>query len=427
MTDFWKAILNRRMLICIFTGFASGLPLYILIQLVPWWLRDQNVGLTEIGLFALIGLPYTWKFLWAPLADRYWFARLGRRRTWMLGSQLALIPCIAFLPQLNPESHLQLIAAACAVIAFLSATQDIALDAYRREILPDEELGFGNSIHVNAYRISGLVPGGLSLILYDSFPPDIVFPFTAAFMLFGVALSLSIKDPELVAEAPRTLRTAVVQPFQEFFSRGGYSNAIYILAFIFLYKLGDNMAVALSTPFYQDLGFSGTEVGTVAKLVGLWSAIIGGVVGGLIMIRTGINRALWIFGVVQVVSILGFALLARVGDNIWMLGVAHGFEYFGVGLGTTAVVAFMARETSRAYTATQFALLSSLAALPRTAANATTGALVENMGWEPFFYLCALLAVPGMLLLFKVAPWKGATEQSSQSAQAAASSASIDK
>ncbi len=407
MNTFWRAILNRRMLICIFTGFASGMPLYVLIQLIPWWLRDQDIGLAAIGFFSLISLPYTWKFAWAPLVDRYWVKMVGRRRTWMLVTQIALIPCIALLPQLSPASQMWWIAAVCSLIAFLSATQDIAIDAYRRELLPDEELGIGNSIHVNAYRVSGLIPGGLSLILYDSFPPQIVFPITAAFMLFGVGLTLSIKDPELAESAPRTLQEAVVDPFKEFFSRGGYAKALYILAFIFLYKLGDNMATALSTPFYQDLGFSGTEVGTVAKLVGLWSSIIGGVLGGLIMIRTGINKALYLFGIVQVVSILGFAILARVGHNIWMLGVAHGFEYLGVGLGTTAIVAFMARETSKAHTATQLALFTALAALPRAAANATTGVLVDNMGWERFFYLCALLAIPGMLLLFKVAPWNG--------------------
>ena len=407
MNTFWRAILNRRMLICIFTGFASGMPLYVLIQLIPWWLRDQDIGLAAIGFFSLISLPYTWKFAWAPLVDRYWVKMVGRRRTWMLVTQIALIPCIALLPQLSPASQMWWIAAVCSLIAFLSATQDIAIDAYRRELLPDEELGIGNSIHVNAYRVSGLIPGGLSLILYDSFPPQIVFPITAAFMLFGVGLTLSIKDPELAESAPRTLQEAVVDPFKEFFSRGGYAKALYILAFIFLYKLGDNMATALSTPFYQDLGFSGTEVGTVAKLVGLWSSIIGGVLGGLIMIRTGINKALYLFGIVQVVSILGFAILARVGHNIWMLGVAHGFEYLGVGLGTTAIVAFMARETSKAHTATELALFTALAALPRAAANATTGVLVDNMGWERFFYLCALLAIPGMLLLFKVAPWNG--------------------
>ncbi len=407
MTKYWQAIFNRRMLICVFTGFASGLPLYFLIQLVPWWLRSENVGLAEIGFFALIGLPYTWKFLWAPLVDRYWIAKFGRRRTWMLASQLALIPAISLLPQLSPETQIWSIAWLCALIAFLSATQDISLDAYRREILPDEELGIGNSIFVNAYRVSGLVPGGLSLILMDSMSSQLVFPLTAAFMLVGVSLTLSISEPEGIETTPTSLQQAVINPFKEFFQRSGFKQAIYILAFIFLYKLGDNMATALSTPFYQDLGFSGTEVGTVAKLVGLWSAIAGGIVGGLVMISIGINRALWVFGVVQILSILGFALLAKVGDNIWLLGVVHGFEYFGVGLGTSAIVAFMARESSKAYTATQLALFTALAVVPRTLANATTGLLVEAFGWENFFYLCTALALPGMLLLIKIAPWHG--------------------
>lgn len=407
MNKFWSAVFNRRMLICVFTGFASGLPLYVLIQLVPWWLRSENIGLAEIGFFALIGLPYNWKFVWAPLVDRYWIKWFGRRRTWMLISQLALIPTIALLPQFSPDTQIWTIAALCTLIAFLSATQDVAIDAYRRELLPDEELGIGNSIHVNAYRISGLIPGGLALILMDSLASQVVFPITAAFLLIGVGLTLSIKDPEGIEAAPRTLKQAVLDPFKEFFGRGGVKHAIYILAFVILYKLGDNMAVALSTPFYYDLGFTGTQVGTVAKLVGLWAAIAGGVLGGLIMIATGINRALWLFGFVQIVSILGFAVLAHVGANIWLLGLAHGFEYLGVGLGTVAVVAFMARETSRAYTATQFALLSALATLPRTLASSATGLLVESMGWEHFFYLCTLMAIPGMLLLTKIAPWNG--------------------
>ncbi|MBT5330960.1 MAG: AmpG family muropeptide MFS transporter [Porticoccaceae bacterium] len=410
MNKFWRAVFNRRMLICIFTGFASGMPLYVLIQLVPWWLRDENLSLAAIGGFALIGLPYTWKFIWAPLVDRYWIKIFGRRRTWMLITQIGLIPAIAFLPQLSPSTQIWSIAALCGLISFLSATQDISLDAYRRELLPDEELGFGTSVHVNAYRISGLIPGGLSLILWDHMPSQVVFPITAAFMFIGIALTLTIKEPETEAMAPRTLHEAVIDPFKEFFLRRGYRQALYILAFIFLYKLGDNLAVALSTPFYYDLGFSGTEVGTVAKLVGLWSAIIGGVIGGLVMIAIGINRALWIFGFVQIVSILGFALLARIGDNIWMLGVAHGFEYLGVGLGTAAIGAFMARESSKAYTATQFALFTALAAVPRTLANSTTGLLVEAMGWETFFYFCTLMAIPGMLLLAKIAPWNAPTE-----------------
>lgn len=405
MSEFWSAILNRRMLVCVFVGFASGMPLYVLFQLVPYWLRDEGVGLAEIGFFALIGLPYTWKFLWAPLLDRYWVTRFGRRRTWMLATQIPLVVSIAALPSFDPNLQIWTIAYLAAGVAFFSATQDIALDAYRREILSDRELGMGNSIHVNAYRLSGLIPGGLSLILSDHFAWETVFKITAAFMFVGVAMTLCIAEPKITEHRPRTLKEAVVDPFLEFFNRKGIRSALLVLAFMFLYKIGDSMATALSTPFYQDLGFSGTEIGSVAKHAALWPSIIGGLLGGLFMIKIGINRALWLFGVVQIISILGFALLAKVGANIYVLAGVIGFEYLGVGLGTAAFVAFIARSTSKAHTATQLALFTALTAVPRTFANATTGIIVEKIGWEQFFYMCALIAIPGMLLLFKVAPW----------------------
>lgn len=405
MPEFWKSVFNRRMLICIFTGFASGMPLFVLIQLVPAWLRDEGVGLAEIGFFALIQIPYTWKFLWAPLLDRYWLPVLGRRRTWMLATQLPLIASIAFLPFFDTQSQLLAIAYLSAVVAFFSASQDIALDAYRREILSDEELGMGNSIHVNAYRISGLIPGSFSLILADLVAWTTVFPITALFMLIGVGLTLSIKEPALSGQAPRNIKQAVVEPFQEFFQRKGVQSALLVLCFMFLYKLGDSMAVALQTPFFLDMGYSKTEIGLVAKNAGLWASVLGGIIGGLAMIKIGINRGLWLFGFVQIASILGFAVLAVSETNLWLLGAVIAFEYLGVGLGSAAFVAFIARSSSKAHTATQLALFTALTALPRTLASSTTGVIVEHVGWEMFFYICALLAIPGMLLLFKVAPW----------------------
>lgn len=409
-TPLWQAIFNRRMLICLFTGFASGLPLYLLISLVPAWLRTEGVSLKDIGLFALIGLPYTWKFFWAPLQERYPLPFLGRRRGWMLVTQAALFVCIAYLPFFDTDSELLFIAGLCALIAFFSATQDIVIDAYRRELLPDEELGLGNALHVNAYRIAGLVPGSLALILADHLPWQEVFFITAAFMTIAVVMTLAISEPDH-PPAPASLRDAVVDPFQEFFQRQGIRPALLILAFMFLYKLGDNMATALATPFYIDMGFELTEIGKVAKHAALWPMIVGGLLGGILMLKTGINRALWIFGFVQLISILGFALMARVGEGLWLLALVIGFEYLGVGLGTAAFLAFIARTTSRAHVATQFALLSALTAVPRTFANASTGYIVEWIGWELFFYGCALVAIPGMLLLFKVAPWHASNSE----------------
>ena len=403
----WReALFNRRMLICVFTGFSSGLPLYLLINLLPAWLRTEHVDLRAIGLFALIQLPFTWKFLWSPLVDRYALPLLGRRRGWMLLTQLLLLASIPLFGLLRPQLDLWTIAYLALAVSFFAATQDIVLDAYRRELLPDQELGLGNAIHVQAYRISSLVPGALALILADHFPWQAVFAITALFMLPGIANTLLISEPVLARPAPRTLVEAVVEPFHEFITRSGWQQALLVLAFIFLYKLGDSMATALATPFYIDMGFSLSDIGLIAKNAGLWASIIGGLLGGLWMLKIGINRGLWLFGIVQVVSILGFAWLAYVHEpDRVLLAVVIAFEALGVGLGTAAFTAFIARTTDPRYTATQFALFTSLASVPRALVNATTGWIVEQTGWFTFFLLCTALALPGMALLLRVAPW----------------------
>ncbi len=400
----WQALLNKRMLICIFTGFSSGLPLYILVSLLPAWLRSEGVNLKAIGLFALINLPFTWKFLWAPLFDRY-IPPLGRRRGWLLISQVLLLLSIPIFGAFNPKFDIWTIAYLASAVAFFSASQDIVLDAYRRELLLDVELGLGNAIHVNAYKIAGLVPGSLSLILADYLPWSSVFLITALFMLPGIVMTIFVKEPTLNSGAPKTMRAAVTEPFQEFISRRGWQSALLILAFIFFYKLGDSMATALATPFYLDMGFSKTEIGLIAKNAGLWPSVIGGILGGMWMLKLGINRALWLFGAVQMLAILGFVLLAAVGHNPLVLGLVIGVEALGVGLGTAAFVSYIAHTTHPLYTATQFALFTSLAAVPRTFANAATGYLVEDLGWKNFFIFCFFAAIPGMLLLIKVAPW----------------------
>ena len=402
---FKEAVLNRRMLICVFTGFTSGLPLYVLFQLVPGWLRVEGVGLAEIGFFALVQFPYTWKFLWSPIMDRYTLPFLGHRRGWMLLTQIALLISMGVLGFIKPDLNLWTVAYLSIAVAFFSASQDIVLDAYRRELLPDQELGLGNSVHVQAYRLSGLIPGALGFILADHFDWHIVFVIIAAFMFVGIVLTLVIKEAIEEPTPPRTLRDAVIDPFRDFIGREGLLPALTVLAFLFLYKLGDNMATALQSPFFIDVGFTLTQIGAIAKTAGLVAAIVGAMVGGLIMVKLPINRALWLFGGVQIVSILGFALLSEVGPNPWMLGVVVAFEYLGVGLGSAALIAFMARTTNPAFAATQLALFTALASVPRVFANAVTGVIVEVTGWTSFFLLCTALAVPGMLLLFKVAPW----------------------
>lgn len=408
----WAALFTRKMLICVFTGFSSGLPLFLLLNLLPAWLKTEGLSLTAIGAMTLVQIPYTWKFLWAPLVDRYALPLLGRRRGWMLATQLALLAAIAAFGLLQPKADIGLVVLVSALLAFFSATQDIALDAYRRELLEEAELGLGNAVHVNAYKIAGLVPGSLSLILADHLPWLQVFLVTALFMLPGMAMTLLVREPAAAGAAPKTLEAAVVEPFREFIGREGWRNAVLVLAFIFLYKLGDSMCTALATPFYLEMGYSKSDIGLVAKHAALWPSVIGGLLGGLWMVRLGINRALWVFGVVQWVSILGFAWLAWIGPQAEIgaaqrgtLALVIGLEALGVGLGTAAFVAFIARTTHPAYTATQFALFTSLMAVPRTFINATTGWLVATMGWFDFFLLCAALALPGMALLLRVAPW----------------------
>lgn len=404
-TGSWHSYLNRRTLICVFLGFSSGLPLFILLSLMQAWLAKSGLNVKTLGLFALVMFPYTWKFLWSPLMDRYSFGSLGRRRGWMAITQTALFFGIGVMGMLDPLTQLPAIATVAALVAFLSASQDIVIDAYRREILPDNEQGLGSAVHVNAYKVAGMVPGALSLILADLMAWQPVFWITAAFMLPGLACTLLIKEPAVYGAPPRNMREAVLLPFREFIARDGWRGALWILGFIFLYKLGDSMATALATKFYLDLGFSMTQIGAIAKTTGFWASIAGGIVGGVWMVQLGINRGLWIFGIAQAIAILGFAWLAQVGADVIVLALVIGFEAFGVGLGTAAFVAYIAKTTDPRYTATQFALFTSLAAVPRTFVNSSVGFIVAETGWFSFFILCFILALPGMLMLPRVAPW----------------------
>tara|TARA_B110000027_G_C16078763_1_gene282621 strand:+ start:91 stop:1323 length:1233 start_codon:yes stop_codon:yes gene_type:complete len=400
----WRDLFTKKMLICVFIGFTSGLPFFIIISLLPAWLMNSGLELKAIALFSFIQLPYVLKFLWAPLFDGYSFS-MGRRRGWLIIFQVLLIASISMAGLLDPKSQIMTVAIISIAIAFFSASQDAVIDAYRRELLLDNELGLGTAIHVNGYRIAGLIPGSLALILADIFAWDLVFFITGLFMIPGIILTILIKEPLLKVMPPKTIKEAVIEPFIEFINRKGIKEAILILLFIFLYKIGDSMATALATPFYMDLGFSMTEIGVIAKTVGLWASIIGGILGGILMIKIGINRALWIFGFMQMFATLSFAWLAISGYSPLILGITVGLEFFAAGLGTTAFLAYIAKTTNPKFTATQFALFTGLSAVPRTITNASTGYLVEFFGWYNFFIFCSFIAVPGMILLIKIAPW----------------------
>ncbi len=399
---FWK-----RVLICTVIGFSSGLPLFVFLNLIPAWVDAYHLDIKTIGLLTLLQIPYVFKPVWAPFLDFFQFRQYGRRRTWLVILPVLLLIALGMLGTLRPDNQLPLISLIGIVISFLSASLDIVIDAYRREILPDNELGLGNTIHVNAYKLAGLVPGSLAFILADRLPWDVVFWIVALFMLPCAILAVVVREPQLRQIPPRTLAAAFIEPLEEFFNRKGVKAGIALIAFIFFYKLGDSLATSLATKFYLDMGYTKTQIGAIAKVAVLWGGLIGGFVGGFAMLKMSIHRALWIFGVAQMLVIPLFAWLSMQTDhNLFALGGVVGAEAFAVGLGTAAFVAFIAMSTNPAYTAFQLALLTSLASLPRTVVNSYAGYMVDFMGgYTGFFWLCTLLALPGMLMLPWVAPW----------------------
>lgn len=396
------------MLVALVMGFASGLPLLLTITVLQAWMIEEGVDLTVIGLMVLVGLPYSVKFLWAPLLDRFTLPFLGRRRGWLLIIQIALIFSIAGLGFSNPKNNLWMLAFAAFLVTFFSASQDIVIDAYRREDLSDEELGLGSSLYVSGYRVGMLLAGGGGLIMADHISFSMVYLIMAGCLLPGVLTTLLAREPVITVGTPKTMREAVFNPLIEYFSRNG---ALWMLAFILLYKIGDTMASAMTIPFYLDIGFSKTEIGAVVKLFGFWATIAGALLGGVLMLRLGINRSLWVFGFLQAISTAGFAVLARIGYSIPALSAVIAFENLSSGMGTAAFIAFMASITNKKFTATQYALLTSLMALPRTVASAPTGFFAKHLGWESFFIGCTLIAIPGMLLLLKFAPWRAKKEE----------------
>lgn len=396
-----RVIFSRRMLVALIMGFSCGLPLLLTITVLQAWMKEEGMDLAVIGMMALVGVPYTVKFLWAPVFDRYIPRFLGRRRGWLVLAQGALMAAIAALGLTDPGFNPWLVAVAAFLVTFFSASQDIIVDAYRREDLAENELGLGSSFYVNGYRTGMLLASGGGLILADHMPFSTVYLIMALCMLPGIVTTLLTPEPEMIS-APQTFREAVTGPLVDYFTR---KNAILMLAFILLYKLGDTMASAMTIPFYLDIGFSKTEIGAIVKLFGFWATVGGTLLGGVLMLGMGIKRALWVFGVLQGLSTAGFALLARIGYSLPALSGVIAFENLTAGMGTAAYVAFMASITNKKFTATQYALLSSLMGVPRVVASAPTGYLAKYIGWEGFFIVCALVAIPGILLLLKFAPW----------------------
>jgi len=402
VTTILRSIFSGRMLVALLMGFSSGLPLLLTGSVLQAWMTREGVDLGTIGLFALVGLPYTLKFLWAPLTDRYCPPFFGRRRGWLIAVQLLLMTSISVLGRTQPANSILTVAVAAWLVAFFSASQDIVIDAYRREALSDNELGLGASLYVNGYRVGMLLASGGGLIMADYMSFSLVYQVMALVMLAGVLTTLFAPEPDIHGSIPASLQDAVIQPFLDYFRR---PNAVLILLFILLYKVGDTMASNMTTPFYLDIGFSMTEIGAVVKLFGFWATIIGSIAGGILILKTGIYRALWGFGILQALSTAGFALLAQTGYNLPLLAGVIAFENLSAGMGTAAFIAFMASLTNRKFTATQYALLSSLMGVPRVIVAAPTGYFADWLGWTAFFSACALIAIPGLLLLSRFRPW----------------------
>ena len=398
---------NPKMAFLLVLGFSSGMPLYLVGQTLITWLSVEGIDLTTIGLFSLVGLPYSLKFLWSPLIDRYTLPILGRRRGWMAMCQLLLmvsISAIALIGWNRGEGsvNLPLIAGAALAVAFFSASQDIVIDAYRIDVLARPEFGAGAAANTWGYRFAILVTGGAALMLSDRIGWPIVYLIMAACMLPGLAASIRAPEPQDPGTPPATLGDAVRKPFAEFHRRLGLSGTLLTLGFVALYKLGDNVASNMTSPFLLDLGFTVTDIGFVRGGMGLTATIVGVFVGGALLSRLGIWRSLWIFGLLQAGTNVLYFALAQSGHNYPLMVVTINIEWFAQGLGTVALVAFLMSLCHRNFSATQYALLSSFIAFNRDVAAAPAGLLAEVAGWSGFFLLTIVLAVPALLILWKI-------------------------
>lgn len=386
-------------------GVSSGLPLFLTSKTLQAWMTVEGVNLAAIGLFSLVGLPYSLKFIWAPLLDRFTLPFLGRRRGWLILIQCALLVAIAFMALQRPAQALQILAVNALAIAFLSATQDIAADAYRADVLEKREMGAGAAVFVLGYRIALLLTGSLALILADQVSWPSVYLLISAVMVIGIIGTVVAPEPKERDRPPASLADAVVLPFGEFFQRLGLLQGLLILLFIVLYKLGDALVNNMSTPFLLQTGFTQTDIGAIQGGMGLIATIVGALAGGAILSKIGINRSLWVFGGLQAVSNLAYFIQAQLGRDYRFMILTINIENFCAGLGTAAFVAFLMSLCNQRFSATQYALLSSLMAVSRDILVAPAGRLVEITGWPMFFIISILAAIPGLMLLPIFAPW----------------------
>ena len=397
ISPYLQVFRSRRIGVITVLGFSSGLPLALTGATLQAWMTVSGVDLRTIGIFALVGMPYTLKFLWSPLMDRFVPPWLGRRRGWIVMTQILLVVGISVMAFNSPREGPILLAVLALLVAFASASQDIVIDAYRTDVLEESERGVGAAVSVMGYRIAWLVSGALALILSDHIGWHNTYLLMAAVMGVGILSALAGPEPDGKIVPPKSMKEAIAGPMKDYFSR---DSALLLLLLIVLYKLGDAYAGALTTAFLiRGVGFSASEVGTINKGLGFISVIIGAIFGGTLMVKLKLFRSLLVFGILQAISNLSFMVLAWTGKSYGMLVFAVAFENLSSGMGTAAFVSLLMAMCNHRYTATQYALLSSLAALGRIFVSPTSGFLVESIGWASFFFVTFLAAFPGLALL----------------------------
>lgn len=397
-----KKILTKKMLFMLFHGVSAGTPLLLIGGTLQALLKDSNVSLETIGLLSLARTPYSLKPFWSPLLDRYKLGFLQRRKGWIFFFQILLAFSIASLGSIDPIKMPFLFGFMALLTGFFASSQDIVIDAYRREILDDDELGLGSTIYIQGYRVGMIFAGAMALYLSDEIGWQMVYFIMGGIMLLSAMLTFFAPIENDKIPTPKSISESIIGPFKDFFSRDG---AFLMLGFILFYKLGDQMASNMTMPLYLEIGFTKTQVGVISKAWGMAATFLGSFLGGTIILKMGILRSLWAFGFLQMISTFGFSILYKIGNSIPVLSGVIAFENLSAGMGTAAYAAYMASITNKKFTATQYGLLTSLMALPMTIFAAPTGWMAKEMGWFNFFLFCTLIAVPGMFLLHKMTKW----------------------
>lgn len=387
-----KDYINKDCIVSLLMGFSAGVPLLMTISILQAWMKESGIDLSTIGLFGLVGIPYSLKFLWAPFLDRFSLPFLGRRRGWLLVSQILIIVTILGISYIDITSQLTGLVMLCLGLTFLSATQDILIDAYRRENVSEKHLPLASSLYIIGYRVAMAVIGSLGFILSDIISFNLVYLCLSGFMMVGIITTLISDEGDFIIKS----RESIIEPFIDYFRK---NKALIILAFIFIYKIGDMLAFFMSVPYYLDLEYTKSQIGYM-KFIGTWMTLLGSFIGGILLVKyNNIMKGLFYFGILQMVSTFGYVILSWVEPNLILLCSVGSFESFCSGLGTAVFISYIALLTNIKFTGTQYALLSSFVAIPRTIFTSQTGFLVESIGWEYFFIFCTLIAIPGLILI----------------------------